>query len=92
MDLVFFVALLEIIGINIILSGDNAVVIALACRSLPARQQKVGVILGAGAAVVLRILFTVFVTWLMAVPLLKLAGGLLLLWVGYKLMVEDEAN
>jgi len=91
-DLVFFVALLEIIGINIILSGDNAVVIALACRSLPARQQKVGVILGAGAAVVLRILFTVFVTWLMAVPLLKLAGGLLLLWVGYKLMVEDEAN
>ncbi len=92
MDLAFFVALLEIIGINIILSGDNAVVIALACRSLPPPQQKTGVILGAGAAVVLRIVFTVFVTWLMAIPLLKVAGGLLLLWVGYKLMVEEEAG
>ena len=88
----FFIALLEIIGIDVILSGDNAVVIALACRSLPARQQKTGVILGAGAAVVLRVLFTVFVTYLMALPFLKLGGGLLLLWIGYKLMVEEEAD
>ena len=90
MDLVFFVALLEIIGINVILSGDNAVVIALACRALPAHQQKTGVILGAGAAVAPRIVFTLFVAWLMAIPLLKLGGGLLLLWVGYKLMAEEE--
>ena len=88
----FFIALLEIVGIDVILSGDNAVVIALACRSLPARQQKTGVILGAGAAVVLRVLFTVFVTYLMALPFLKLGGGLLLLWIGYKLMVEEEAD
>jgi YjbE family integral membrane protein len=91
-DPAFFVALVQIIGINIVLSGDNAVVIALACRSLPPRQQRIGVILGAGAAVGLRILFTVFVTWLMATPFLKLGGGLLLLWVGYKLMVEDETS
>ncbi|MSP00443.1 MAG: TerC family protein [Acetobacteraceae bacterium] len=88
----FFESLLEIIGINIILSGDNAVVIALACRSLPARQQKIGIVLGTGAAVVLRIVFTVFIVWLMAIPFLKLVGGLLLLWVGYKLMVQEEAG
>ena len=92
LDAAFFVALLKIIGINIILSGDNAVVIALACRSLPERQRKRGIILGAGAAVVLRVLFTVFVTGLMAIPFLKLGGGLLLLWVGYKLMVEEETS
>ena len=90
MDVAFLIALMQIIGINIILSGDNAVVIALACRSLPPKQQKTGIILGAGAAVLLRVIFTVFVTWLMAIPFLKLVGGLLLLWVGYKLMVEEE--
>ena len=92
LDAAFFIALLKIIGINIILSGDNAVVIALACRSLPERQRKIGVIAGAGAAVLLRVLFTVFVTWIMSIPFLKLGGGLLLLWVGYKLMTEEEAN
>ncbi|MBS0642848.1 MAG: TerC family protein [Acetobacteraceae bacterium] len=92
MDTASLIALLEIIGINIVLSGDNAVVIALACRSLPPRQQRYGIILGAGAAVVLRILFTIFVVYLMAVPFLKLAGGLLLLWIGYKLMVEEEQD
>ena len=92
MDMVFFLALLQIIGINIILSGDNAVVIALACRSLPAKQQKIGVLLGAGAAVVLRIIFTIFIVYLLAIPFLKLAGGLLLLWIGYQLMTEEEAD
>lgn len=92
MDTAFFIALLQIIGINIILSGDNAVVIALACRSLPPKQQKYGVLLGAGAAVVLRIIFTVFIVYLMAIPFLKVAGGLLLLWIGYKLMTEEEAD
>ncbi len=91
-DSTTMIALLQIIGINIVLSGDNAVVIALACRSLPPRQQKIGIMLGAGAAVVLRVIFTVFVTYLMATPFLKLAGGLLLLWIGYKLLVEEEAD
>lgn len=92
MDTSFWITLLQIVGINIILSGDNAVVIALACRSLPAKQQKFGILLGAGAAVVLRIIFTVFIVYLMAIPFLKLAGGLLLLWIGYKLMTEEEAD
>ena len=89
-DIAFWIALLQIIGINIILSGDNAVVIALACRSLPPKQQKIGIILGAGAAVVLRIVFTIFIVYLMATPYLKIAGGLLLFWVAYKLLTEEE--
>jgi len=90
-DLAFWAALLKIIGVNIILSGDNAVVIALACRSLPPKQQRWGVILGAGAAVVLRIICTGFVAFLMTTAYLKIAGGLLLLWIGYKVLT-DEAD
>ncbi|MBI3707506.1 MAG: TerC family protein [Proteobacteria bacterium] len=89
----FWLALLQIIGVNIILSGDNAVVIALACRSLPAKQQKWGIILGAGAAVVLRIIFTGGIVYLMTIPYLKLAGGLALFWIGYKLLMpQDESD
>ena len=89
----FWTALMKIIGVNIILSGDNAVVIALACRSLPPRQQKWGIIFGAGAAVLLRVIFTFVVVALMAVPYLKMAGGLLLFWIGYKLLQpEDEGH
>lgn len=89
-DAHFWLALLQIIGINIILSGDNAVVIALACRGLPHHQQKWGIILGAAAAVVLRIIFTIFIVYLMTIPYLKIAGGLLLFWIGYKLMMPQE--
>lgn len=93
LDTHFWLALLQIIGINIILSGDNAVVIALACRALPHNQQKWGVILGAGAAVVLRIIFTIFIVYLLTIPYLKIAGGLLLFWIGYKLMLpQDEGD
>jgi YjbE family integral membrane protein len=93
LETVFWSALLKIIGVNIILSGDNAVVIALACRSLPPRQQKWGIIFGAAAAVVLRVIFTIFIVILLAIPYLKFAGGLLLLWIGYKLMQpEDEGD
>jgi YjbE family integral membrane protein len=91
-DIAFWVALLQIIGVNIILSGDNAVVIALACRSLPPKQQKIGIVLGAGAAVVLRIIFTIFIVYLMAIPYLKFAGGLLLFWIGYKLLTTEEGD
>jgi YjbE family integral membrane protein len=83
---------LKIIGINIILSGDNAIVIALACRALPPRQRMIGIILGAGAAVVLRIIFTVGIQYLLGVPYLKLVGGLLLFWIAVKLLVAEEAD
>lgn len=84
------IAVVKIIGINIVLSGDNAVVIALACRNLPPRQRRIGILLGAGAAVVLRIIFTVLVQFLFNVPWLKLAGGLLLFWIAIKLLVGDD--
>jgi YjbE family integral membrane protein len=93
LDAHFWLALLQIIIINIILSGDNAVVIALACRALPPHQQKWGVILGAGAAVVLRVAFTIVIVKLMTIPYLKIAGGLLLFYIGYKLMMpQDESD
>lgn len=88
----FWVALLEIMGVNIVLSGDNAVVIALACRSLPPRQQRWGIAIGTAAAVVLRIIFTVFIVYLMAIPYLKLVGGLLLFWIAIKLVVPEEGD
>jgi YjbE family integral membrane protein len=83
---------LKIIWINILLSGDNAVVIALACRGLPPRQRFWGIILGAGAAVVLRIFFTVILQYVLELPWLRLAGGLLLLWIAIKLLVQEEAD
>jgi YjbE family integral membrane protein len=85
------IAVVKIIGINIVLSGDNAVVIALACRNLPPRQRQIGILLGAGAAVVLRIIFTLMVLFLFSVvPFLKLVGGLLLFWIAVKLLVGDD--
>lgn len=83
---------LKIIWINILLSGDNAIVIALACRALPPRQRFWGIILGAGAAVILRIFFTVILQFVLELPWLKLVGGLLLLWIAVKLLVQDEAD
>ena len=88
----FWVAVAQIIGVNVILSGDNAVVIALACRMLPPRQRFWGMVLGAGVAVLLRILFTMVVAQAMAYPWLKLVGGVLLLWVAVKLVVPEESD
>jgi YjbE family integral membrane protein len=88
----FWVAVGQIIWINILLSGDNAVVIALACRSLPPKQRFWGILLGAGAAVLLRIVFTIVIAQIMAVPFLKLVGGLLLLWIAIKLIVPSEEH
>ena len=88
----FWVGLLKIIGVNIILSGDNAVVIALAARSLPARQQKAAVLWGSGAAVVMRIILTLFAVALLTLPWLKLVGSLLLFWIGVKLLIPEEAS
>jgi len=86
----FWLPLLEIIWIDILLSGDNAVVIALACRSLPEGQRALGVILGSGAAVALRVAFTVLVVELLGLPFVKIAGGVLLLWIGVRLAGAEE--
>src|SRR3954447_13743688 len=90
----FWVGLAKIIGVNIILSGDNAVVIALAARSLPPKQQKLAIFWGAGAAIVLRIILTLFAVALLSLPWLKLVGSLLLFWIGIKLLIpeDDDAN
>ena len=86
----FWVALGSIIFTNIILSGDNAVVIALAARSLPVHQQRLAVIWGAAAAVVLRIILTIVAVELLKLPYLKLLGGVLLLWIAVKLLVPED--
>ena len=88
----FWTGLLAIIWVNIILSGDNAVVIALAARSLPQRQQNKAVFWGAGAAVVLRIILTVFAVALLKYPYLKLIGGALLFWIAVKLLVPEDGG
>jgi YjbE family integral membrane protein len=88
----FWVALAKIIWINILLSGDNAVVIAMACRALPRRQRLWGMILGAGVAVLLRIVFTVVVATLMTQPYLKLIGGIALFYIAAKLLVPEEGS
>ena len=85
-------AFLEIIWIDLILSGDNAIVIALACRALPAQQRTHGIALGSGAAVALRIMFTFIFVKILALPFVKLAGGSLLLWIAIKLAVEGEGE
>jgi YjbE family integral membrane protein len=86
----FWIGLLKIIWINIILSGDNAVVIALAARSLPQAQQKKAVLFGSGAAVVLRIVLTVVAAQLLALPYLQVVGGALLLWIGIQLLGDQH--
>ncbi|SRR5260221_346984 len=86
----FWIGLAKIIGVNIILSGDNAVVIALAARSLPPKQQKLAIFWGAGAAIVLRIALTLFAVALLALPWLKLVGSLLLFWIGIKLLIPED--
>jgi len=92
-DPVLWAALLKIIGVNIVLSGDNAVVIALAARSLPPRQQKQAIFWGSAAAIIIRIILTLFAVALLPFPWLKLVGSVLLLWIGVKLLVpEDEGE
>ncbi|MFS1513501.1 TerC family protein [Chengkuizengella sp. SCS-71B] len=86
----FISALITIIFIDLVLAGDNAIVIGLAARNLPKNQQKKVVILGTIGAVGIRIVATVFVVWLLKVPWLLFVGGLLLIWIAYKLLVEDN--
>lgn len=88
----FWIALLQIIMINIVLSGDNAVVIALASRSLPPQQQKKAIIFGSVGAIVLRLVLTFFAVMLLSQPYLKLVGAALLLWIGVGLLKGDEGE
>jgi YjbE family integral membrane protein len=86
----FWVALSQIMLVNIVLSGDNAVVIALACRNLPVKYRQPAILAGSGGAILLRIIFCVVVAWLLQIPYLKIAGALLLFWIGVKLITEDD--
>ena len=86
----FWAALGAIILANVLLSGDNAVVIAMAARGLPAHQQKRAIVFGSGAAIVMRIVLTLIAVRMLGLPWLKLVGGLALLWIGAKLMSDEE--
>jgi YjbE family integral membrane protein len=88
----FWVAVVEIIFVNILLSGDNAVVIALACRNLARRQRRQGIFWGVLGAIVLRVVLTFFAMSLLVYPWLKLIGGALLLWIGIKLIAEGDGG
>ena len=89
-DWAFVSALLSIVIIDLILAGDNAVVIAMAVRSLPREQRRKGILLGSGAAVLLRVLATFFVSQMLRIPFIKLVGGALILWIAVKLFVEGS--
>lgn len=88
----FWVAVVKIIMIDILLGGDNAVVIALACRRLPPKQRRLGILWGTAGAIVLRVVLIFFALSLLAVPLLKLVGAVLLLWIGIKLLLPEEED
>ncbi len=83
-------AVFQIILIDILLGGDNAVVIALACRNLPAKQRMQGILWGTAGAIILRVVLIAFALTLLNIPFLKIVGGALLLWIGIKLMVPED--
>ena len=88
----WIVAILQIIAIDIVLGGDNAIIIALACRNLPRRQKFAGILWGTAGAIILRVLLVFFATNLMEIPGLRLVGGILLIWIGIKLLTEAEKH
>ena len=89
-DEALIVAILQIIAIDIILGGDNAIIIALACRNLPQRQKRLGILWGTAGAILLRCILVFFASTLLTIPSLKLIGGLLLIWIGVKLLAEED--
>lgn len=88
----FGLQVFQIVWLDLLLSGDNAVVIALACRNLPPEQRRLGVALGAGAAVALRIVFTLLIVYLLKLPFLKLIGGVLLLYIAVRLVFDNHEH
>jgi YjbE family integral membrane protein len=92
MDMQALPAILSIVLIDLVLSGDNAVVIGMAAHRLPSHQRRTAILIGGGAAIVLRIALTLIATFLLAIPGLRLIGGLLLIWIAVKLLDQDEAT
>ena len=86
------IAVLQIIAIDIVLGGDNAIIIALACRNLPKHQRRAGILWGTAGAIILRVILVFFATSLMEIPGLRLVGGILLIWIGIKLLTEVETH
>ena len=86
------ISVLQIIAIDIILGGDNAIIIALACRNLPKHQRRAGILWGTAGAIILRVTLVFFATNLMEIPGLRLIGGILLIWIGVKLLTEVETH
>ncbi|GGG10448.1 TerC family protein [Paenibacillus abyssi] len=91
-SLAFFSALFTIVFIDLILAGDNAIVIGMAARNLPKQQQKAAILWGTAGAVCIRIIATILVVWLLRIPWLLLIGGILLLWIAYKLLVQENQH
>jgi len=87
-----WVIVLQIVWIDLILSGDNAIVIALACRGLPENQKKIGMVFGVATAILLRIIFASIVTLILDVPYIRTIGGILLLWIAIKLILPEEED
>ena len=88
----FWIAVGQIIMIDILLGGDNAVVIALACRKLPDKQRRLGIIYGTAGAIILRVILIFFALTLLAIPFLKIVGALLLIWIGVKLLLPEHED
>ena len=88
----WFIAVLQVIAIDIVLGGDNAIIIALACRNLPKHQRRAGIIWGAAGAIILRVIMVFFATNLMEISGLRMIGGILLIWIGVKLLTEGETH
>ena len=86
------IAVLQIIAIDIVLGGDNAIIIALACRNLPKHQRRAGILWGTAGAIILRVILVFFATSLMEIPVLRLVGGILLILIGIKLLTEVETH
>ena len=88
----FFIALVQIVAIDIVLGGDNAIIIALACRNLPKKQKRLGILWGTAGAITLRVILVFFASALMTMPGLRLIGGVLLLWIGIKLLTDQAGD
>src|SRR5947208_6042805 len=88
----FFYSVVRIVVIDLVLSGDNAVVIGMAAHRLPSTQRKQAILIGGGAAIVLRIVLTAIAARLLQIPGLQLVGGLLLIWIAFKLLKEEEES
>ena len=86
------IAVLQIIAIDIVLGGDNAIIIALACRNLPKQERRAGILWGTAGAIILRVILVFFATNLMGIPGLRLIGGILLIWIGVKLLSEVKTH